>query len=70
MVIPNVPEAKLAEMQAEPIFQRFPIHAGELASQSINQSINLSIYQCVSASCLGGFRAGGERAASADSSRA
>ncbi|PSC71680.1 ferredoxin-nitrite reductase [Micractinium conductrix] len=30
VVIPNVPEAKLAEMQAEPIFQRFPIHAGPL----------------------------------------
>lgn len=28
MIIPNVPEEKLAALQAEPIFQRFPIHGG------------------------------------------
>ena len=30
MVIPNVPEAQLAALQAEPLFQRFPIAAGNL----------------------------------------
>lgn len=28
VIIPNVPEEKLAALQAEPIFQRFPIHGG------------------------------------------
>lgn len=30
VIIPNVPEEKLAALQAEPIFQRFPIHGGPL----------------------------------------
>ncbi|EFN52613.1 hypothetical protein CHLNCDRAFT_26644 [Chlorella variabilis] len=30
VVLPNVPEAKLAALQADPLFQRFPIHGGNL----------------------------------------
>ena len=28
VIIPNVPEQHLEALQAEPIFQKFPIHAG------------------------------------------
>ncbi|KAL4420572.1 hypothetical protein ABPG75_010228 [Micractinium tetrahymenae] len=30
VIIPNIPEDRLAALQAEPIFQRFPIHGGPL----------------------------------------
>lgn len=31
VILPGVPEAKLVALQADPLFQRFPIHGGELS---------------------------------------
>jgi len=30
VILPNVPQERLAALQADPLFQRFPVHGGEL----------------------------------------
>jgi hypothetical protein len=42
VVIPNVPEAQLAALQADPLFQRFPLHGGKSAWSGL-AAINTSV---------------------------